>query len=260
MRRLNHPRSRTTARSVAGAVSSPLAGHAVNPSLGARWRHPCRHTVPQPARTPHQTVGRCSCESGLSCGAPQTWSRYVMSERRIQHRSYRAHRPSRQVLACSPSRDLTRHGCRVRAYRDVLAACPAMVGRQGPCTNAQRRGRGVLTACGTRREPVPGGPCGGIHAATRSRNRRGHRTRQLVGCFLESVALGLRWADATFADCASKRLSAARSAVRRVVGSRSRHSGSTIAPHLLLSTMHTDHLDRSLPAHRRGTLRGMDAA
>ncbi|PPU20075.1 hypothetical protein XarCFBP6762_21415, partial [Xanthomonas arboricola] len=39
-----------------------------------------------------------------------------------------AHRPSRRVLARSPSRDLTRHGCRVRAYRDVLAACPAMVG------------------------------------------------------------------------------------------------------------------------------------
>ncbi|MBB3844526.1 hypothetical protein FHT13_002145 [Xanthomonas arboricola] len=29
---------------------------------------------------------------------------------------------------------------------------------------------------------------------------------------------------------------------------------------LLLATMHTDHLDWSLPAHRRGTLRGMDAA
>ncbi|MFP7213997.1 hypothetical protein P1A02_16465, partial [Xanthomonas hortorum pv. gardneri] len=28
----------------------------------------------------------------------------------------------------------------------------------------------------------------------------------------------------------------------------------------LLKAMHTDHLDRSLPAHRRGTLRGMDAA
>ncbi|PPT27544.1 hypothetical protein XaCFBP7622_16495 [Xanthomonas arboricola] len=28
-------------------------------------------------------------------GAHQTWSRYVMSERRIQHCSYRAHRPSR---------------------------------------------------------------------------------------------------------------------------------------------------------------------
>ncbi|CAD0361800.1 hypothetical protein CFBP7900_36250 [Xanthomonas hortorum pv. carotae] len=28
----------------------------------------------------------------------------------------------------------------------------------------------------------------------------------------------------------------------------------------LLKTMHTDHLNWSLPAHRRGTLRGMDAA
>ncbi|PPU52282.1 hypothetical protein XarbCFBP6827_12390 [Xanthomonas arboricola] len=28
----------------------------------------------------------------------------------------------------------------------------------------------------------------------------------------------------------------------------------------LLVTAHTDHLDWSLPAHRRGTLRGMDAA
>ncbi|PKV11723.1 hypothetical protein CVO74_16515 [Xanthomonas prunicola] len=29
---------------------------------------------------------------------------------------------------------------------------------------------------------------------------------------------------------------------------------------VLLKTMHTDHLDRSLHAHPRGTLRGMDAA
>ncbi|PPT31758.1 hypothetical protein XarjCFBP7653_11800 [Xanthomonas arboricola] len=28
----------------------------------------------------------------------------------------------------------------------------------------------------------------------------------------------------------------------------------------LLKTMHTDHLDWSLPANRRGTLRGIDAA
>ncbi|PMR88256.1 hypothetical protein C1H21_03465 [Xanthomonas arboricola pv. juglandis] len=47
-----------------------------------------------------------------------------------------AHRPSRLVLARPPSRDLTRHGCRVRAYMDVLAACPAMVGGQGPCCQA----------------------------------------------------------------------------------------------------------------------------
>ena len=50
-------------------MPSPLAGHAVNPSLGARWRHPCRHTVPQSARTPHQTVGRWSREKLLSCQA-----------------------------------------------------------------------------------------------------------------------------------------------------------------------------------------------
>ncbi|PPT59132.1 hypothetical protein XarbCFBP8130_20625, partial [Xanthomonas arboricola] len=31
-----------------------------------------------------------------------------------------ARRPSRRVLVRPPSRDLTRHGCRVRAYRDVL--------------------------------------------------------------------------------------------------------------------------------------------
>ncbi|CAE6759214.1 hypothetical protein XA1311A_18730 [Xanthomonas arboricola] len=30
--------------------------------------------------------------------------------------------------------------------------------------------------------------------------------------------------------------------------------------HALLATLRTDYLDRSLPAHRRGTLRGMDAA
>ncbi|QWM99141.1 hypothetical protein DGN21_07225 [Xanthomonas sp. MLO165] len=30
--------------------------------------------------------------------------------------------------------------------------------------------------------------------------------------------------------------------------------------HAALATTHTDHLDRSLSAHRRGTLRGMDAA
>ncbi|UUE97013.1 hypothetical protein [Xanthomonas hortorum] len=33
-----------------------------------------------------------------------------------------------------------------------------------------------------------------------------------------------------------------------------------ITHHALLATMRTDHLDWSLPAYRRGTLRGMDAA
>ncbi|NJC50205.1 UNVERIFIED_ORG: hypothetical protein GGR78_003507 [Xanthomonas campestris] len=60
-----------------------------------------------------------------------------------------AHRPSRLVLARSPSRDLTRHECRVSAYRDVLAACPAMVGGQGPCSKltAARTRRGHRTGC-----------------------------------------------------------------------------------------------------------------
>ncbi|SOO19521.1 hypothetical protein XFF6992_350031 [Xanthomonas citri pv. fuscans] len=35
--------ARIKAGVVEGAAPSPLAGHAVNPSLEARWRHPCRH-------------------------------------------------------------------------------------------------------------------------------------------------------------------------------------------------------------------------
>ncbi|CAD0327161.1 hypothetical protein NCPPB940_19790 [Xanthomonas hortorum pv. taraxaci] len=40
------------------AVPYPVSGHAVNPSVEAQWRHPCRHMVPQSARTPHQRVCR----------------------------------------------------------------------------------------------------------------------------------------------------------------------------------------------------------
>lgn len=47
-----------------------------------------------------------------------------------------AHRPSRLALARQPARALTRHGCRLSAYKDVLAACPARVGGQGPCNQA----------------------------------------------------------------------------------------------------------------------------
>ncbi|MBB4595188.1 hypothetical protein FHR61_003894 [Xanthomonas arboricola] len=53
--------------------------------------------------------------------------------------------------------------------------------------------------------PSPG-PCGGIHAATRSRNRQGHRTRQLAGCFFENILLGLRRAGWTFLVWSSARL------------------------------------------------------
>ncbi len=196
------------------AAPSPLAGHAVNPSVEARWRHPCRHTVPQSARTPHQTVAGClvenqthptistgpcpptaagpyaawmprkslqgrtcgvSCEGGrartlqpscstiaqqLTCPFHSTnpqrcrveasfgygqkadsFERTVSSPERLLAALSITDTPDpRLVLARPPSRDLTRHGCRVRAYRDVLAACPAMVGGQGPCSQvtAQR--------------------------------------------------------------------------------------------------------------------------
>ncbi len=77
---------------------------------------------------------------------------------------------------------------------------------RGPAANSQRRGRGALTACGTRRQPVPGG----------------------------SVAASMPpHGPAIGEDTAPDSLLA-----------------------VLLKAMHTDHLDGSLPAHRRGTLRG----
>ncbi|MBB5736867.1 hypothetical protein FHT09_002639 [Xanthomonas arboricola] len=147
------------------------------------------------------------------------------------------HQPSRLVLARPPSRDLTRHGCRVRAYKDVLAACPAMVGGQGPRSQAadqplcSRSIRAVQTF-GARRPKQSGlqtvaafnrnqmlkskarlvecavpSPLAG-HAVNPSmeapwrhpcrqgsRNRQGHRTRKLVGCFVEDLLCGLRWTD-----------------------------------------------------------------
>ncbi|MBB4758347.1 hypothetical protein FHT15_003069 [Xanthomonas campestris] len=118
------------------AVASPLAGHAVNPSLGARWRHPCRHTVPQSARPPPQRVSRWSCEKLLVARVESGSGSEAMRSKQHTACSARnpAYRLSRLVLARPPSRDLTRHGCRVRAYTDVLAACPARVGGQGPCS------------------------------------------------------------------------------------------------------------------------------
>ncbi|PPU56415.1 hypothetical protein XdyCFBP7245_09745 [Xanthomonas dyei] len=64
-------------RSIEGAAPSPLAGHAVNPSLGARWRHPCRqrsrnrrgHRTREFAggllksEEPDRTVANCSVET-----------------------------------------------------------------------------------------------------------------------------------------------------------------------------------------------------
>ncbi|PPU62585.1 hypothetical protein XacyCFBP1159_04095 [Xanthomonas arboricola pv. corylina] len=45
--------------SVGSAAPHPVSGHAVNPSLEARWRHPCRHTVPPPDAAPR--AQRCHC-------------------------------------------------------------------------------------------------------------------------------------------------------------------------------------------------------
>ncbi|PPT64000.1 hypothetical protein XarbCFBP8142_19855 [Xanthomonas arboricola] len=50
---------------------------------------------------------------------------------------------------------------------------------------------------------------------------------------------------------------------KRVIGSKEADQTAvhrTTVQGTRLATMHTDHLDGSLPAHRRGTLRGMDAA
>ncbi|CAD7717488.1 hypothetical protein LMG31886_25160 [Xanthomonas hydrangeae] len=80
---------------------------------------------------------------------------------------------------------------------DVLAACPAMAGGQGPCSK-----------------------------------------REEVECVEGSVAASMPpHGPAIGEDTAPESLLVA-----------------------LLKAMKTDHLDWSLPAHRRGTLRGMDAA
>ncbi len=46
------------AASIGSAAPHPGSGHAVNPSLEARWRHPCRHTVPPPDATPRFLASR----------------------------------------------------------------------------------------------------------------------------------------------------------------------------------------------------------
>ncbi|CAD7719918.1 hypothetical protein LMG31884_31120 [Xanthomonas hydrangeae] len=94
------------------------------------------------ARCPHRSrdtpqVHPCRLGGGIHA-ATRSRKRRGRRTRKVAGRfvESHAHRPSRLVLARPPSRDLTRHGCRVRAYKDVLAACPAMVGGQGPCSQA----------------------------------------------------------------------------------------------------------------------------
>ncbi|MCE4363912.1 hypothetical protein, partial [Xanthomonas hortorum] len=96
---------------------------------------------------------------------------------------------------------------------------------------------GVLTARGTRRKYVhvgsvaasmpPHGPAIGEDTAPESES-----AALLKACLLISLR------------CEADRM----------------HGYPDNACHALLANMHTDHLGWSLPAHRRGTLRGMDAA
>ncbi|MBB3834938.1 hypothetical protein FHR55_003178 [Xanthomonas arboricola] len=158
-------------------MPSPLAGHAVNPSMGARWRHPCRHTVPQSARTPRQTVGWWFYRRAKATAWPPA--------RRLSYPCA----PTNSTGPCPPTvAGPLAAWMPPRSYMDVLAACPAMVGGQGPATKPQMissapdlsgssnqiatpasrvsrsfgdlqagRARGALTARGTRRESVRGG-------------------------------------------------------------------------------------------------------
>ncbi|CAD0347050.1 hypothetical protein CFBP498_32260 [Xanthomonas hortorum pv. vitians] len=94
------------------------------------------------ARCPHRSrdtpqVRPCRLGGGIHA-ATRSRNRRGHRTRKIVGRvvESHAHRPSPLVLARPPSRDLTRHGCRVRAYTDVLAACPATVGGQGPRSQA----------------------------------------------------------------------------------------------------------------------------
>ncbi len=109
-------------RRVRGALTA--RGTRREPVHGCSMAASMPPSVPQSARTPHQTVDWWSTEES----GPRPWS----ADRLWNV----AHRPTQLVLARPPSPDLTRHGCRVSAYKDVLAACPAMVGGQGPCSHA----------------------------------------------------------------------------------------------------------------------------
>ncbi|PPT33404.1 hypothetical protein XaCFBP7622_01695 [Xanthomonas arboricola] len=98
------------------------------------------------------------------------------------------------------------------------------------------RARGALAARGTRRKPFPGGsvsasmppydPATGEHTASESWSVIWQKSACCSGC------------------------------IGRLIGGDAPNN----TRHVLLTTLRADHLDWSLPAYRRGTLRGMDAA
>ncbi|PPV00168.1 hypothetical protein XpopCFBP1817_01545 [Xanthomonas populi] len=95
------------------------------------------------------------------------------------------------------------------------------------------RARGALAARGTRREPVPGGPV----AASMPPHGPAIGEDTAPGSWLV-----VGWKPACCLDC---------------VGELNLFKQRTSCSACI---MHTDHPDWSLPTHRRGTLRGMDAA
>ncbi|MFS8461980.1 hypothetical protein EIQ04_04345 [Xanthomonas campestris pv. raphani] len=68
-----------------------------------------------------------------------------------------AHRSSPRVLDRPPSRDLVRHGCRIRASMDGFTACPAPVGGRGPCSQGADHmlGFGVRSGSGVASSTPP---------------------------------------------------------------------------------------------------------
>ncbi len=188
-----------------------------------------RFLLPLGTPTRHELGERTG--NGAFCVVQAFLIRAHCTRERAGHEGRTDRQPSRHTLLTTmhtdtvdwslpgpPSRDLTRHGCRVSAYKDVLAACPVRVHGKGPATKAQI-GRStpdasapfnsLIEAAGSlsfsaawmfssqrRRGAMPHRlrdtpqvrACrlgGGIHAATRSRKRRGHRIwqrgRVLVG-------------------------------------------------------------------------------
>ncbi|SUZ26533.1 hypothetical protein CPBF424_02880 [Xanthomonas euroxanthea] len=102
---------------------------------------PCSASTNKIARagSPCRSRGRCCVAGSIRsrpCALNASVSTAPLDLRYAPRRAGALCLQSRLVLACPPSRDLERHGCRARAYTDVLAACPAMVGRQGPCSQA----------------------------------------------------------------------------------------------------------------------------
>ncbi len=98
------------------------AGHAVNPSMGARRAPSMAHDGPAPPPAP---------APGQFIGAQRTTIRNTYRQRTTQQTSLcvalrcQGNQPTVQGGGVWVRGTVVRHGWRTRAYRDVLAACPA---------------------------------------------------------------------------------------------------------------------------------------